>query len=222
MTQDAGTTEKLGEGWRIELVETGASPDRRPRWMAAASGVRVLFNGIPAPSVFVSNSQISAVVPYFGAAGATTNVQVEYLGVRSDPCRVTVSPTAPGLFTSNASGSGQGSVLNQDNTVNSAANPAARGSVVILWATGEGVTDPPGVDGRPAANVLPTPVAPVSATIGGYPAKVLYAGGAPGYMPGVLQINAQMSPDVQAGNAVPVRITIGGASSQDAVTLAVR
>ena len=66
------------------------------------------------------------------------------------------------------------------------------------------------------------PVAPVSVTVGGYPATVLYAGAAPGYMPGVLQINAQMSPDAQAGSAVPVRITIGGVSSQDSVTLAVR
>jgi uncharacterized protein (TIGR03437 family) len=200
----------------------GSTLDSNGLVSTALAGVRVLFNGIPAPLVFVSAKQISAAVPYFGAIGATTNVQVEYQGVRSDPFSVTVSPTAPGLFTANASGSGQGSILNQDNTVNSAANPAATGSVVILWATGEGVTDPPGVDGRPAAQVQPKPVAPVSVNIGGYPATVLYAGAAPGYMPGVLQINAQMSPNVQAGNAVPVHIAIGGASSQDSVTLAVR
>jgi uncharacterized protein (TIGR03437 family) len=59
-------------------------------------------------------------------------------------------------------------------------------------------------------------------TIGGYPATVLYAGAAPGLMPGVLQINAQMSPNVAAGSGVPVRISIGGVASQDAVTVAVR
>jgi uncharacterized protein (TIGR03437 family) len=41
-------------------------------------------------------------------------------------------------------------------------------------------------------------------------------------MPGVLQINAQMSTDVQAGNSVPVTITIGGVISQAGVTLAVQ
>ena len=50
---------------------------------------------------------------------------------------------------------------------------------------------------------------------------IQYAGAAPGYMPGVLQINTQMSPDVQAGNNVPVHITVGGVTSQDSVTLAV-
>jgi uncharacterized protein (TIGR03437 family) len=147
---------------------------------------------------------------------------VEYQGVRSDPLKVPVSATAPGLFTVSASGTGQGSILNQDNNVNSVANPASRGSVVILWATGEGLTDPPGVDGRPAVDVLPKPLAAVSVDIGGQPATVQYAGAAPGYMPGVLQINAQMSPGVQAGSNVPVHITISGVSSQDGVTLAVR
>ena len=50
---------------------------------------------------------------------------------------------------------------------------------------------------------------------------IQYAGAAPGYMPGVPQINTQMSPDVQAGNNVPVHITVGGVTSQDSVTLAV-
>ena len=111
--------------------------------------------------------------------------------------------------------------MNQDLSVNSASNPAARGSVVILWATGEGLTDPPGVDGRLAVDVLPAPMAAVSVDIGGLPAVVQYAGAAPGYPPGLLQINVQMSPNVSAGNSVPVHIAIGGVTSQDAVTLAV-
>jgi uncharacterized protein (TIGR03437 family) len=188
---------------------------------SSIAGVRVLFNGIPAPLVFVSAKQCSAVVPYFGAGAAASNVQVEYQSVRSDPFPFQISATAPGIFTANASGTGQASVFNQDNTVNSANNPAARGSVVTLWATGEGATDPPGVDGRPAVDVLPKPVAPISVNIGGFPATVQYAGAAPGYMPGVLQINAQVPAEVQSGN-LPVQINIGGVSSQAYVTLAVR
>ena len=93
---------------------------------------------------------------------------------------------------------------------------------MILWATGEGLTDPPGVDGRPAVDVVPKPLAAVSVDIGGLPATVKYAGAAPGFIAGVLQINAQISPDVQPGDSVPVHITVGGVSSQDGVTLAVR
>lgn len=199
----------------------GLALDSNGMVSASVAGVRILFNGIPAPLIYVSAAQCSAIVPYFGASTASTNVQVEYQGARSDPFPLTVSATAPGLFTANQSGTGQGSILNQDNTVNSMTNPAAPGSVVILWATGEGVTDPPGVDGRPAVDVLPKPVAPVTVTIGGLPATVQYAGAAPGYMPGILQINAQMSADVQPGISVPVQIMIGGVAGQDSVTLVV-
>jgi uncharacterized protein (TIGR03437 family) len=189
----------------------------------AVSGVRILFDGVPAPVVYASAKQCSGVVPYFGATKATTHVQVEYQGVRSDPFPVAAGATAPGLFTADASGKGQAAALNQDGiTPNSAANPATAGSVVILWATGEGITNPPGVDGRPAVDVLPKPVAPVAVTIGGWPATVQYAGAAPGMMPGVLQINAQMSNAVAPGASVPVQVKVGNAGSQDGVTIAVR
>ncbi len=188
----------------------------------SAAGVRVLFDGIPAPVVYASANQIAVVTPYFGTINATTHVQVEYQGVRSDPFAVPVAATAPGLFTANATGTGQGAILNQDNvTHNSAQAPAPRGSIVILWGTGEGLTDPPGVDGRLAIGVLPAPLAAVSVTIGGMAAKVDYAGAAPYLMPGVFQINAEVPQGVQPGNNVPVLVTIGGASTQAGVTLAV-
>jgi uncharacterized protein (TIGR03437 family) len=99
--------------------------------------------------------------------------------------------------------------------------PPARGSIVSLWGTGEGVTDPPGVDGRLAIGVLPAPLAAVSVTIQGLPATVTYHGAAPGLMPGVFQIDAQVPQKVQPGNSVPVIVTIGGATTQTGVTLAV-
>jgi uncharacterized protein (TIGR03437 family) len=185
------------------------------------AGVRILFDGVPAPLWYVSATQSAAAVPYFGAFNSTTHVQVEYQGVRSAPLAVPISATAPGIFTNNASGTGQGLILNHDYGINSANNPAARGSIVSIWATGEGVTDPPGVDGRPAVDVLPKPVATVTVDIGGQPATVKYAGAAPGMMPGVLQVNAEIPASVQPGNSVPVHVTVGGVASQDGVTLAV-
>jgi uncharacterized protein (TIGR03437 family) len=201
-------------------VGSGLTLDANGLVSTAVAGVRILFDGVPAPLVYVSATQCSAVVPYFGAVNPTTHVQVEYQGVRSDPLQVALSATAPGLFTGDASGAGQGSILNQDNSVNSAANPASRGSIVTLWGTGEGLTDPPGVDGRPAVDVLPKPLAAVSVDIGGQPAVVQYAGAAPGMMPGVLQIDAQVPSNAPVGS-VPVHITVGGVTSQAGVTLAI-
>jgi uncharacterized protein (TIGR03437 family) len=182
------------------------------------NGVRVLFDGVPAPMVYTMETQCSAVVPYFGASKATTHVQAEYQGVRSEPFEVPVAATAPGLFTVDMSGQGQGAILNGDGTtLNSKDHPAAPGSVVVLWwGTGEGVTDPPGVDGRLAVDVLPKPVAPVNVEIGGLPATVEYAGAAPWNMPGLFQINARMSSAVQPGDRVPVRVKIGNAGGGDA------
>jgi uncharacterized protein (TIGR03437 family) len=77
------------------------------------------------------------------------------------------------------------------------------------------------VDGRLAVEVLPKPLAAVSVDIGGLPATVLYAGAAPGNIPGLFQINARMSPNVQPGDGIPVHVKIGARTSQDGVTIAV-
>ncbi len=212
--------------WGTALGPTqlaGLGVDTNRLVATVSGGVRILFDGVPSPMVYSSATQCSAVVPYFGATKSTTHVQVEYQGVRSDPVEVPVTPTAPGLFTADFSGKGQGAILNEDGaTKNSTSNPARAGSIVVLWGTGEGVTDPPGVDGRPAAGILPKPVAAVSVDIGGVAAKVEYAGAAPGAIPGLFQINARIPDSVAAGNAVPVHVKIGARSSQDGVTLAIR
>jgi uncharacterized protein (TIGR03437 family) len=231
VTNAASYATAIAPGQMIDVWGTGLGPaavalsglDANGMVGTAVGGVRVLFDGVPAPLVFVSSGQISAVTPYFGTSKASTHVQVEYLGTRSDPFPVPVAATAPGLFTADATGQGQGAILNQDGvTHNSTKAPASPGSVVVLWGTGEGVTDPPGVDGRPAVDVLPKPVAQVSVQIGGLPATVQYAGAAPYNMPGLFQINVVVPLNVQTGDSVPVKVTIGGATSQAAVTVAVR
>ncbi len=186
-------------------------------------GVSILFDGVPAPLVYVSAQQCSAVVPYLAALKRVVNVQVEYQGVRSDPFQVNVGATAPALFTVNSQGTGQGAIQNEDGvTPNSIDAPAAPGSVVILWGTGEGVTVPPGVDGRLAINILPSPAAQCAAEIGGLPATIEYCGAAPYQMPGLFQVNARMDPTVAPGNAVQVSVIVGGEASQGEVTMVVR
>jgi uncharacterized protein (TIGR03437 family) len=190
------------------------------------AGTRVLFNGFAAPIIYTQANQVSAVVPYEimpqpgCCIGSSVNIVVEYQSVSSNTLTVPVVASAPGLFTAASNGSGQASATNQDGTINSAANPARLGSVVSLYATGEGQTSPLGVDGKPAAPPLPQPVLSVSVMIGGLPAQVDYAGGAPGEVAGVMQVNVLIPPNVQPGN-VPVIVRVGSAPSQAAVTIAV-
>jgi uncharacterized protein (TIGR03437 family) len=123
-----------------------------------------------------------------------------------------MAPSAPALFTSAASGKGQAAAINQDNTVNSAASPAPAGFIVALYATGGGAL---------TTDTLPRVSLPVSATIGGLDAPVLYSGVAPGQPDGMIQINIQVPAGLPSGTASIV-VKIGDASSQGGVTLAVR
>jgi uncharacterized protein (TIGR03437 family) len=184
---------------------------------------RVFFDGVAAPLVFVQANQLSAVVPYQVAGRTSTVLQIEYRGNRSVPVEVPVAPSAPGIFTQDASGRGPGAILNEDGQVNSASRPAPRGSIIVVYATGEGQTTPAGQDGKPALGTPPKPLLPVSVTIGGVAApEVLYAGGAPLYVAGLMQVNVRVPAAAPAGNAVPIQLTIGNASSQPSVTVALR
>jgi hypothetical protein len=101
------------------------------------------------------------------------------------------------------------------------ANPASKGSVVVLFATGAGQTIPAGVDGVLSNGALPQPVLPVSVTIGGQSAAIAYSGAAPDSVAGVMQINCIVPQSVASGNRNVV-LTIGNASSAAGVTLVVR
>ena len=97
--------------------------------------------------------------------------------------------------------------------------------MILAATTGEGLTTPPGMDGRVSATAgtpAPKVSANCSATIGGQTATVNYCGEAPGATAGLVQINAQIPDSVAPGSNVPVTITIGGVTSKDGVTLAVK
>lgn len=182
---------------------------------------RVLFDGVAAPLIYVLEGQISAVVPYSVAGEPSVEVQVEFFGSLSDPVTVEVTPASPALFTQNSQGWGPAAALNQDYRLNTAANPADRGSIVILYATGEGLTDQ-AADGVLGAAPLPKPLLPISVTVGGKPAEVLYAGGAPGLVAGVIQINIRIPADAPTGDGVMVIVNSGEIPGARWVTLAVR
>ena len=112
-------------------------------------------------------------------------------------------------------------MLNQDGSLNGPSHPAPIGTIIVLYATGEGQTSPPGMDGQVTGTTLPKPVLPVKVLIGNQAADVLYAGEAPGEIAGVMQLNVTIPPGVQPGNSVPVVLQVGNASSPAGVAVAV-
>ena len=187
------------------------------------AGIQVMFDNNPAPLLYVSATQINAIVPFALNGVSQTQMTVVNGGTPSTPVDLVVAPTAPALFTSTQSGTGQGAILNTNSSVNSTTNPAAQGSVIVLYATGGGETSPPGVTGNitPANGTGLKTISGVTVTVGGVAADVMYAGTAPGFVEGALQINVQLPASLPAG-AQPVLVTIGGATSQKLVTVAVQ
>jgi uncharacterized protein (TIGR03437 family) len=186
-------------------------------------GVQALFDGVAAPLLSAQAGQVMAVVPYEVSGNPSTQLQISYQGQTSSAVAVPVAVAAPGIFTVDGSGSGQGLITNDDGTANAPGNAASVGSTVVVSATGEGQTIPPGTDGKPGDPATP-PIAiqTVTATVGGLDAPVVAAGGISGMTAGFLQVSVQIPQDVTVGDAVPIVLNIGGIASQGNVTLAIQ
>ena len=141
---------------------------------------------------------------------------VEFQGLRSEPLKIDVADAAPGLFQASQ---GVAAALNQDGSVNTEQNGANGGEVVVLYATGEGLTDPAAVTGNLSTmpfDQLPRPKLPVTVTIDGQAAEVQYAGAAPTMPAGVMQVNVVLPANLPQGKAVPVILKVGGRESAKA------
>jgi uncharacterized protein (TIGR03437 family) len=192
----------------------------------ALGGTQVLFDGIPAPLLYAGANQANAVVPY-GVKPPFTSMIVQRGGLQYGPIPMPVVAAVPAIFTAgDPSNPSEAAVFNlQDYTYNAIANPAVRGSIITFYATGAGLMTA-NSDGAvtPATPPWPVPQLPVTVTIRGINATVLYAGAAPGDVSGVLQINVYVpGPDlIDFGDHVPLFLYIGAYSSQDNVTIAVQ
>ena len=164
---------------------------------------QLLFDGKPATIFYASATQINALAPSSLAPGNKTEITIAVNGKTVADFTVDVAASVPGIFTV-GNGTGPAAAVNQDGSINSAANPADRGSIVSLFATGEGSN-----------------VSAVSVKMGAYAADVLYAGPAPGF-PGLMQINAQVPAGFAPGGILPLVLTVGNTASQAGVTIAVR
>jgi uncharacterized protein (TIGR03437 family) len=185
------------------------------------AGTTVLFNGVAAPLLYVRADQVAAIVPNAVAGETKVTVQAQFQNDSTAAVSLPVTRTMPGLFTLDQSGHGQGAILNQDGTINGSDNPAPHGSIVVLFGTGQGLTTPDFPEDELASDPLPEPVDPVTVTIAGRQAEILYAGAAPG-LAGVMQINVRLPRGIDPSNSVPVSVKIGANSSQPGVTLSLR
>ena len=176
------------------------------------SNPTVTFRGYRAPILYASDCQINAVVPFGFAPGLPVLVTVESGAETLATVKLPVVAAAPGIFTTSGDGAGQAAVLNQDSTLNSPSNPAARGSIVSVFMTGAGDLHPYIGDGAlgPLAPPFPTPLSPVEALIGGGVAPVTFAGQAPGLIAGATQVNIQVPQNAPVGDAVSLEIYVGG------------
>ncbi|MBI2685372.1 MAG: hypothetical protein HYX27_03575 [Acidobacteria bacterium] len=191
------------------------------RVATAAGGVRVLFDGTAAPVLYASSRQVAVTVPFNVAGKTTVRVQLEYQGRLTNPVNVSAASTAPAFFTASSSGRGGGAFLNSNGSLNTEANPAERGSIVVLYATGLGAMRPALNDGELAVAPFAQIVAPFKVRIAERECEILYAGAAPGLVAGLVQINVRVPADIGPG-VVPVSLEAGGVLSPRTVSLAVR
>ncbi len=185
-------TGPIAPGEIVTVFGTGFDP----------ANTQLLFNGQPATVFYTSAAQINALAPASLAANSSTNMSIVVDGATLASSLVPVVTAAPGIFTVSG-GTGQAAANNQDGSLNSASNPAARGSAVSLYATGQGID-----------------TGSVIVNIAGYDAPILYAGPAPGF-PGLMQVNAQIPGGFLPPGIQTVLLTVAGASSQPGVTLAI-
>jgi uncharacterized protein (TIGR03437 family) len=191
----------ISPGEIVTLKGTGLGPIAPPVPLAvnglfatSLGGTQVLFDGIPAPLLYVQDAQINLLAPYGLAGKTSTSIQVRYNGQSTAPVTIPVSALSPSLF---RSPDGTFQVLNSDYSVNAKSNPAQRGKILILYTTGAGQTDPASADGQIWQTIGGLQQS-VTAQIRNYSssyglvqadAPVLYAGPVPGLVSGAQQFN---------------------------------
>jgi uncharacterized protein (TIGR03437 family) len=195
-----GDNQGVAPGELITLTGFGIGPDTGvtyqpdeqgmvPRLLA---GVQVLFDGEPAPVLYAQSRQVNAQAPFELSGKTLTKISLVYNQVTVGSMTVPANQGRPGIFRLQTGVSTQAVALNQDGTLNGAANPAARGSIVAVWGTGF-----PPID-APCATGSLNPPGPVSLA-GGWKIsfgieEVVYAGSAPGLLCGIVQINLAVPP----------------------------
>lgn len=177
-------------------------------------GVSVTVGGIAAPLFAVANlngtEQINVQIPWEIAGQSSVPVVVNN-GLISALVNVPVLQTQPGVFLVNGTAAALHGVGLAPIT---AASPAAKGEIVVLYATGLGAVSPPVLSGAPAPFSPLSYTATASVTVGGMPATVQFSGLTPGLV-ALDQLNVQLPTNLPSGNA-DVVVTVNGVAGKAA------
>lgn len=211
--------------WGLRFGPDAGAPlklDSSGKIATELSGVRVFFNDIAAPLLYAQSLQINAQVPWELVGKSTAQVHVEYNGTSTRTGIVRLQPSAPALFPAQY-GSSQGAIINQDGTRNSASNPAPAGSVVSIYGSGAGPTNPASVTGglspeKPLKHLS----LPVSILLDGIAVTdIPYAGVAPTFTSGLFQINFRIPDGLPPSAAQRVDVRIGNASTAGLISVTI-
>jgi uncharacterized protein (TIGR03437 family) len=193
------------------------------------AGARVLVNGVAAPLFAASPQQIRAQFPVEMTDITTAGIQVEVQSgagtVMSGVSNVSVAPFSPGILLTNQPQFGAPaynepaailratdySQICRQGTSACTANPASPGEVVTIYMIGLGAVAGPWLTGDATGQASATLTTPV-VTIGGVPAKVLFAGLTAGFV-GLYQVNVTVPATTVRGDNVPLIVSIGGIPS---------
>ena len=211
--------EILSEFGSLVSPETGVGLmfDQDGNVLREIGGTQALVNGEAMPMVLASQFQSSFIAPGDllsgkGVGGQSATVQFVVDGDPSNTITIPVVPANPGLYSLDASGTGQGTILNPDFSVNGPGSPAPSDGFISVFGTGGGAVDPPCPDGGVGSSAEPLPrlQLPVSAVVNGEEAQVLFAGSAPQLVCGANQIVIAPA-DNPTGPAVTVQVCVAGA-----------
>jgi uncharacterized protein (TIGR03437 family) len=194
-----------GELIRIQGHNLGPATELDPpldstgRLPFGAANVSITFDALPAPLISVQESAIECFVPF--AASQSAKVTVTANGQKSNAARVGIAAQSPEIL----------ALTNEDGTANSAANPAAQGSVITVYVSGLGQTNPPSVDGQVNVSNAAVPLVPVGAHVGPFQVMPQFVGAAKGLIAGIMQVNLQVPTGTYDSSAS--RVVVNSASA---------
>jgi uncharacterized protein (TIGR03437 family) len=191
------------------------------RLLTTLGGASVKMNGIPAPLFYSIHGtvldQLAVQVPFELAGQTSATAEVTVGGLTSIARTFVLDNASPGIFTLNQQGTGAGALTHLNGALVSEQDPARPAEILVLYATGLGVTSPPLDTGRPSAGNATATQATV--TIDGTQAEVLFSGTTPGLV-GLNQVNVRVPAGTRAGSNIPVLLYVAGKQSNE-VTIAV-
>ncbi len=166
------------------------------------------------PLLFVSDSQVNAMIPY----GVPANTQHQVILQRGrtfafgEP--ITLADAQPAIFSLDQTGEGQAIIIRGDGQLARPGSAVKKGDAVVVYAAGLGALEPALLAGFPApSDPLSRVASPIQLTIGGAEAEVFFAGSTPGFT-GLYQINAYVPGTAPSGEAVEVVLTVANQLSR--------